>query len=174
MVYPALLPLMPHTSAASSRLNWRPPADLNGLVLFARKTQFGFCVCVITCQLDSTSFSNQAEPLSKKTPKSGRTSTSMDDDHVEKVLAVIRQIRRLSVREAAEDVGICKSSYHLILTEERKIRRVAAKLVPRLLTCLSLSMNFWRSMRRLLSLSCPTLYICPLWTSSCSRSGNPH
>jgi len=35
MVYPALLPLMPHTSAASSRLNWRPPADLNGLVRFA-------------------------------------------------------------------------------------------------------------------------------------------
>jgi len=31
MVYPALLPLMAHTSAASSRLNWRPPADLNGL-----------------------------------------------------------------------------------------------------------------------------------------------
>ena len=25
MVYPALLPLMAHTSAASSRLNWRPP-----------------------------------------------------------------------------------------------------------------------------------------------------
>jgi len=24
-----------HTSAASSRLNWRPPADLNGLVRFA-------------------------------------------------------------------------------------------------------------------------------------------
>jgi len=31
MVYPALLPLMPHTSAASSRLNWCPLADLNGL-----------------------------------------------------------------------------------------------------------------------------------------------
>jgi len=29
--------------------------------------------------------------------KSGRTSTSMDDDHVEKVLAVIRQNRRLNV-----------------------------------------------------------------------------
>jgi len=31
MVYPALPPLMAHTSAASSRLNWRSPADLNGL-----------------------------------------------------------------------------------------------------------------------------------------------
>jgi len=37
MVYPALLPLMPHTSAASSRLNWRPPADLNRIVRLAER-----------------------------------------------------------------------------------------------------------------------------------------
>jgi len=66
----------------------------------------------------------------------------MDDDHVEKVLAVIRQNRRLTVREVAEEVGICKNSCHLILTEKRKMRRVAAKFVPRLLTRHSLSMNF--------------------------------
>jgi len=34
-------------------------------------------------------------------PKSGQPSTSMDDDHVEKVLAVTRQNRRLTVREVA-------------------------------------------------------------------------
>jgi len=66
----------------------------------------------------------------------------MDDDHVEKVLAVIRQNRRLTVREVAEEVGICKSSCHLILIEKRKMCRVAAKFVPRLLTHHSLSMNF--------------------------------
>ena len=43
-----------HTSAASSRLNWRPPADLNGLVRFAWKTKSGFCACAITFQLAST------------------------------------------------------------------------------------------------------------------------
>jgi len=75
-------------------------------------------------------------------PKSGRPSTSMDDYHVEKVLAVIRQNRRLTVREVAEEVGICKSSCHLILAEKRKMRRVAAKFVPRLLMCHPLSMNF--------------------------------
>ena len=53
-------------------------------------------------------------------PKSGRPSTSMDDDHVEKVLAVICQNRRLTVREVAEEVGIYKSSCHLILTEKKK------------------------------------------------------
>jgi len=59
-------------------------------------------------------------------PKTGRPSTSMDDDHVEKVLAVIRQNRRLTVREVAEEAAICKSSCHLILTEKLQIRRVAA------------------------------------------------
>jgi len=66
---------------------------------------------------------------------------SMDDDHVEKVVAMIRQNRRLTVREVAEEGRICKSSCHLILTEKRKMRRVAAKYVPRLLTHHSLSMN---------------------------------
>jgi len=58
----------------------------------------------------------------------------MDDDDVEKVLAVIRQNRRLTVRELAEEVGICKISCHPILTEKLKMRRVAAKFVPLLLT----------------------------------------
>jgi len=66
----------------------------------------------------------------------------MDEDHIEKVLAVIRQNPRLNVREFAEEVGICKNSCHLILTEKRKMRRVAAKCVPRLLTSHSLHMNF--------------------------------
>jgi len=60
-----------------------------------------------------TGVSNRAERPSKTTPKSGRPSTSMDDDHVD---------RRLTVREVAAEVGICKSSCHLILTE--KGRRV--------------------------------------------------
>jgi len=66
----------------------------------------------------------------------------MDADHVEKLLAVIRRNRCLNVREVAAEVGICKSSCHLILTEKRKMRRVAAKFVPRLLTRHSLSTNF--------------------------------
>ena len=43
-----------HTSAASSRPNWRPAADLNGLVRFARKTKSDFCACAITFQTQST------------------------------------------------------------------------------------------------------------------------
>ena len=37
MVYLALLPLMRTRRLASSRLNWLPPADLNGLVLFVER-----------------------------------------------------------------------------------------------------------------------------------------
>ena len=62
-------------------------------------------------------------------PKSGRPSTSVDDDH-EKVLALIRQNRRLTLREIAEEVGICKRLCHQILTDKLKMRRVAAKFVP--------------------------------------------
>jgi len=77
----------------------------------------------------------------KDDPKSGQPSISMDDNHVEKVLAVIRQDSCPIVREVAEEVGICKSSCHLILTEKWKMCHVAAKFVPHLL-CHSLSMNF--------------------------------
>ena len=54
-------------------------------------------------------------------PRSGRPSTSMDDDHFKKVLAVIRQNRRLVVGEVAEEVGIFKSSCNLILTDIYKL-----------------------------------------------------
>jgi hypothetical protein len=56
------------------------------------------------------------------------------DDHIEKVRSVVRENRRLTVREVSEEAGICKSSCHTILTEKLKMHRVAAKFVPRLLT----------------------------------------
>ena len=67
-------------------------------------------------------------------PKSRRPSTPMDGDYFESVHAAIRQNLRLTVGEVAEEVGICKSSCHLILTDKLKIRRVDAKFVLRLLT----------------------------------------
>ena len=63
----------------------------------------------------------------------------MEDDHVENVLAVIRQNRRLTVPEVARSSrNLYKSSCLLILTEKRKLRRVTAKFVTRH----PLSMNF--------------------------------
>jgi len=42
-----------HTSAASSRLNWRP-CRFKWTRPFRRKTKSGFCACVITFQTQST------------------------------------------------------------------------------------------------------------------------
>ena len=67
-------------------------------------------------------------------PKSGWPSTSMDNNHIEKVLAVICQNHRIIVREVTEEVGICKSLCHLILTNKLKMRPVAAIFVSHLLT----------------------------------------
>ena len=61
-------------------------------------------------------------------PKCGRPSTSMDDDHFEKMLTLIRQNRRLTVREVAEEIGICKSSCHQILTDKLKMRPCCRKI----------------------------------------------
>jgi DNA-binding IclR family transcriptional regulator len=58
----------------------------------------------------------------------------MDKNHVEKVLAVIHRNHRMTLREVAEEVGICKSSCHLILTDKLRMHRFAAKFVSRLLT----------------------------------------
>ena len=99
----------------------------------------GDCLSRVQCHEWYQCFKS-GRPSIKDNPKSGRPSTSMADDRAEKVLAVIRQNSCLIVREVAEEVGICKSLCHLVLTEKRKI--VAAKFVPCLLTCHSLSMNF--------------------------------
>jgi hypothetical protein len=67
-------------------------------------------------------------------PRSGRTFTSTDDVHIHAVRDFILQNRRLTIREIAEDVGISFGSCQAILTEKLKMPRVAAKLVPRVLT----------------------------------------
>ena len=51
-------------------------------------------------------------------PSPGRPSTSTDDDHVERVRAVIRGNCGLNVREVANEVGICIGSCHQILRPE--------------------------------------------------------
>ena len=66
--------------------------------------------------------------------RSGRSSTSTDDPHIDRINTLVRANRRLTVRELAEECGISVGSCHHILTEELKMHRVAAKFVPRLMT----------------------------------------
>jgi len=70
----------------------------------------------------------------KDDPRSGRPSTSRNDDVVANIYEKVRNDHRLTVRELANEAGISIGSCHEILTESLQMRRVAAKFVPRLLT----------------------------------------
>jgi hypothetical protein len=59
-------------------------------------------------------------------PRPGRLSTSTNENHVEKVRAVINGNRHLTVREVAAEVGINIGSYHQIFTEELQMHCVSA------------------------------------------------
>ena len=47
----------------------------------------------------------------------GRPSISTNNDHVERVFAVIRGNRRLTLREVADEVGVSIGSRHQIFNE---------------------------------------------------------
>jgi len=67
-------------------------------------------------------------------PRPGQPSTSTNNDHVERVHAVIRGNHRLTVQEVADEVGVSMGSCHEIVTAKLQMRRVSAKFVPCLLT----------------------------------------
>jgi len=68
-------------------------------------------------------------------PRPGRSSTSTDDDHANRVRAAIRGNRRLTAREVADEVSINVGSCHQIFTEKLQMCRVSVKkFVPSLLT----------------------------------------
>ena len=67
-------------------------------------------------------------------PRPGRPSSSTNDDHVQRVRAVVLGNHRLTVREVSDEVGISIGFCHQIFTEKLQMRRVSAKFVPRFLT----------------------------------------
>jgi len=64
-------------------------------------------------------------------PRSGRPSTSRNEDIIAKVRTIILNNRRLTVLEIADDCGISVDSCDAILTD---VLNMCAKFVPRLLT----------------------------------------
>jgi len=59
--------------------------------------------------------------------RSGRPSTSRNDERIEQVRTLVMQDRRVTVRELAEEVGISTGSVHSILTDHLALWRVSAK-----------------------------------------------
>jgi len=67
-------------------------------------------------------------------PRSGRPSTSRTEEMIAKVRTIVRNNRRLTVRETADDCGISVGSCDAIVTDDLHMNCVCAKFVPRLLT----------------------------------------
>ena len=78
-------------------------------------------------------FSEGRESI-KDEPRSGRPSTSKTDNSVEKVRAIVRSDRRLTVRMIASDLNLDHTTVHQILTQELAMSKLCAKIVPKNLT----------------------------------------
>ena len=65
--------------------------------------------------------------------RSGRPSTSRTDDNVERVKQVVRADRRMTVRMIASELGINRDTVWKIITEDLGMRKICAKMVPKLL-----------------------------------------
>ena len=59
--------------------------------------------------------------------RSGRPSTSRNDDLTDQVRTLVMQDRRVTVRELAEEDGISTGSVHSVLTNDLAMRRVSEK-----------------------------------------------
>jgi len=78
-------------------------------------------------------FKNGQEKLDDD-QRSGRPSTSITAEMIEKVRQLIQCDRRMTAMELEQDVGISHRSIHAILSDDLKLRRVSAKFVLRQLT----------------------------------------
>ncbi|UYV64900.1 hypothetical protein LAZ67_3002334 [Cordylochernes scorpioides] len=67
-------------------------------------------------------------------PRSGRPTTARTDENVDRVLEVLRTDRRLSIQQIADTLHMSTFVVHGIVTEDLQIRKVCAKLVPKVLT----------------------------------------
>ena len=65
--------------------------------------------------------------------RSGRSSTSRTADNVERVKHMVRADRRLTVRMIADELEIKRGSVWKIIAEDLGMRKICAKMVPKLL-----------------------------------------
>ena len=66
--------------------------------------------------------------------RSGRPSTSRNEEVIDQVRKKVLEDCRLTVQEIVAEVRISTSSVQSILTENLNLQRVSAKFVPKLLT----------------------------------------
>ena len=66
-------------------------------------------------------------------PKSGRPSTAKTQENVEKVARIVQGDRRLNIRAISELTNINKESVRKILHDDLGMKKVCAKVVPKIL-----------------------------------------
>ena len=64
----------------------------------------------------------------KDDARSGRPSTSSDNENIDHVRSLVLSDRQLTVRMIAEELGLGKSSVHTILTEHLDMKNVCTKI----------------------------------------------
>ncbi|UYV69149.1 hypothetical protein LAZ67_6002594 [Cordylochernes scorpioides] len=67
-------------------------------------------------------------------PRSGRPTTARTDENVDRVLEALRTDRRLSIQQIADTLHMSTFVVHGIVTEDLQMRKVCAKLLPKVLT----------------------------------------
>ena len=66
--------------------------------------------------------------------RTGRPTSCTTPETVARIQKIIRQDRRLTIRDIAEEVEVGYGTCQRVLTQELGMHRVAAKFVPRILT----------------------------------------
>ena len=66
--------------------------------------------------------------------RAGRPSTSRVDENIQRVYDLVEADRRITTRMIAERLGISNGSVQTILKEDLNMRKLCAKIVPKILT----------------------------------------
>jgi hypothetical protein len=62
----------------------------------------------------------------------GHSSTSRSDENIDRVHSLVLSDRQMTVQMIADELQIGKTSVYSILTEDFEMRKICAKIVPRL------------------------------------------
>ncbi|KAL4142816.1 hypothetical protein QTP88_005213 [Uroleucon formosanum] len=77
---------------------------------------------------------SEGRELIEDEPRSGRPSTSKNDENIAKVRDLVRSDRRMTVRMIGEQLGLSHTTVHQILTVDLEMRKICAKMVPKILS----------------------------------------
>jgi len=67
-------------------------------------------------------------------PRSGQPKTQRTDANVDRVRTLVRSDQRLGVRVIAEELNLNRETVQQIVKEDLGMRKISAKMVPRILT----------------------------------------